>query len=129
MDALTTVTSTPGKPDILYYDGQCSLCSKEMARLRKLKGANLELRDIHTLQDPALGPFNLGENRPDKDRLLRVLHLERNGIFLTGVDANVAAWEHTPIGFLWRWMRWQLIRPVVELAYNRWAQWRYDRLY
>ena len=93
MDALTTVTSTPGTPgtpDILYYDGQCSLCSKEMARLRKLKDANLELRDIHTLQDPALGPFNLGENRPEKERLLRVLHLERNGIFLTGVDANAA---------------------------------------
>ena len=26
-------------------------------------------------------------------------------------------------------MTWPLIRPIVEIAYNRWARWRYDRLY
>jgi predicted DCC family thiol-disulfide oxidoreductase YuxK len=48
---------------------------------------------------------------------------------VTGIEANVAAWQHTRYGVLWRWMTWPLIRPIVELAYNRWARWRYDRLY
>ncbi len=105
-------------PDTLYYDGQCPLCVKEMDRLRRLKGPDLSLCDIHELDD-----------RPDRDTLLRVLHLERDGEFLTGVDANVAAWQHTRFGWLWRWMTWPLLRPFVERAYDRWARWRYDRLY
>lgn len=109
--------------DILYYDGLCPLCVKEMDRLRDIKRDTLQLQDIH-----ALGESDLA-GRPDKDTLLRVLHLERDGRFLTGIDANVAAWQHTRYGYLWRWLRWPLIRPVVERVYNRWARWRYDRLY
>ena len=121
--------------DTLYYDGQCPLCVSEMDRLRRLKGPELSLRDIHALDaelDDDVDSYNAATcntDRPDRDTLLRVLHLERDGVFLTGVDANVAAWQHTRFGWLWRWMTWPLIRPVVEIAYNRWARWRYDRLY
>ena len=122
-------------PDTLYYDGQCPLCVSEMDRLRRLKGPELSLRDIHAL-DTELDhdvdthtAATCNTDRPDRDTLLRVLHLERDGVFLTGVDANVAAWQHTRFGWLWRWMTWPLLRPVVEIAYNRWARWRYDRLY
>ena len=108
-------------PDKLYYDGQCPLCVKEMDRLRVIKDADLDLVDIHALDDDATPVA--------KDTLLRVLHMERDGEMVTGIDANIAAWEHTRYGALWRWMRLPLIRPIVELAYNRWARWRYDRLY
>ncbi len=121
-------------PDTLYYDGQCPLCVKEMDRLRRLKGSSLSLCDIHELdyqRDHAPGGDTTGQpsGRPDRDTLLRVLHLERDGVFLTGVDANVAAWQHTRFGWLWRWMTWPVIRPMVERVYDRWARWRYDRLY
>ena len=108
--------------DILYYDGLCPLCVKEMDRLREIKAVSLQLQDIHALPDD---PSRL----PSKDELLKVLHLERDGQFLTGIDANVAAWQHTRYGVLWRWMRWPLIRWFVEKAYDRWARWRYERLY
>ena len=108
-------------PDKLYFDGQCPLCVKEMDRLEKIKDVDLELIDIHTLKD--------GDSTVDKDTLLRVLHLERGEEMITGIKANIAAWQHTRYGIMWRWMQWPLIRPIVEIAYNRWAKWRYDRLY
>lgn len=108
--------------DQLYYDGHCPLCLAEMDRLRKLADDQLELVDIHSLPDtPGL---------PDRERLLGTLHLKREGSgFLTGMDANVAAWGHTRYGWLWRPLRWPLIRNVTDAVYHRWARWRYQRLY
>ena len=106
----------------LYYDGRCPLCMKEMARLAELKSEQLRLADIHTLaDDPGL---------PDKDTLLRNLHLRQaDGTLLTGVDANVAAWEFTPRARWFRWLRWPLLRPITDRVYRHWAEWRYRRLY
>jgi predicted DCC family thiol-disulfide oxidoreductase YuxK len=114
------ITATQPK-DILYYDGQCPLCRREMSKLAALKDDKLELKDIHTLTS--------NEIALDKDTLLRVLHLNRNGEYLTGIDANIAAWEHTRYGALWRWMRLPLIRVVIEWFYARWALVRYNKLY
>ena len=50
-------------------------------------------------------------------------------ILLTGVDANVAAWQYTRYGWWFRWMRWPLIRPIADHFYDLWARWRYNRLY
>lgn len=106
----------------LYYDGRCPLCTKEMARLGRLKRDNLALADIHHVES--------GHGLPDKDTLLRTLHLRQpDGQLLTGVDANVAAWRYTDYGYWFAWMRWPAIAPVVSLVYARWARWRYDRLY
>jgi len=106
----------------LFYDGRCPLCTKEMARLAKLKNQQLQLADIHTLApDPQL---------PDTDTLLRTLHLRLpDGRLLTGADANVAAWQYTRHGAWFRWMRWPLIRNLVDRLYDTWARRRYTRLY
>jgi len=107
--------------DTLYYDSHCPLCDKEVARLRDLSGGELELRDIHTVDESGL---------PSRDRLLRTLHLRTgDGKLLQGLEANVAAWQHTRFGFLWRWLQWPLIRVVAGRVYDAWALWRYQRLY
>jgi predicted DCC family thiol-disulfide oxidoreductase YuxK len=109
-------------PDTLYYDGQCPLCNREMAKLGQLCDANLQLRDIHSL--------TAGEDLPDRETLLRTLHLKTaNGELLTGIDANVMAWQHTRLGPLWRWLRWPVIRPLADRVYRIWAERRYRRLY
>lgn len=109
-------------PATLYYDGHCSLCNREMARLAALKDDGLRLQDIHSITD--------FDALPDKDTLLRNLHLKTaQGRILTGVDANVAAWQATRYGRLFRWMRWPLIRPLADAVYRIWALWRYRRLY
>ena len=108
--------------DKLYYDGMCSLCVTEMDRLGHLADSGLDLVDIHSLTD--------FEGVPDKETLLGTLHLQSaEGEMLVGMDANVAAWQHTRFGLLWRPLRWPVIKKVVDIFYRHWARWRYRRLY
>jgi predicted DCC family thiol-disulfide oxidoreductase YuxK len=110
------------RPAALFYDGRCSICTKELDRLGRMKNEGLELIDIHAMEPDA--------DLPAPDALLRVLHLRTSdGSFLKGVDANVAAWSFTSIGPFFKWMQWPIIAPVFNIFYTRWARWRYDRLY
>ncbi|WP_439102168.1 thiol-disulfide oxidoreductase DCC family protein [Congregibacter sp.] len=123
--------------DTLFYDGQCPLCASEIAQLRKTRGDSLQIVDIHELGDgqillqnsrEASGPGE--EVVPDKDQLLRVLHLRRaDGVWLQSADANVAAWEGTRHGRMLSILRWPGVRHAVDLVYTLWARWRYRRLY
>lgn len=108
--------------DQLYYDGQCPLCIAEMDKLRKLADAELQLVDIHTLTNT--------EGLPDRETLLGTLHLKKaGGGLVVGMDANVAAWQHTRYGWLWRPLRWPLVCNIADFAYRHWARWRFRRLY
>ena len=108
------------KKDTLYYDGACPLCTAEMKHLSNLADAELQLVDIH----------KMAADTDQRHELLRVLHFETaGGESLTGLDAAVAAWQHTRIGFLWGWLRWPLIRPVADKVYTRWAASRFNKLY
>jgi predicted DCC family thiol-disulfide oxidoreductase YuxK len=108
--------------ETLYYDGQCPLCTGEMQKLQRHISGELELVDIHSLpEDP---------NLPDKQALLGNLHLKQaNGDFLIGLDANVAAWQHTRFGIFFRWLRWPILKSIGDWVYDRWALIRYRRLY
>ncbi len=117
-----TAPDTAAVSATLFYDGGCPLCTKEMARLAKLKNQTLQLADIHTLApDPHL---------PDTETLLRTLHLRTpDGRLLTGANANVAAWQYTRLGAWFRWMRWPVVSSLVDWLYDAWARRRYNRLY
>jgi predicted DCC family thiol-disulfide oxidoreductase YuxK len=106
----------------LYYDGNCPLCTSEMARLETLKSEELQLVDIHSMA--------ASSDQPDRDTLLRTLHLRQpDGRWLTGADANVAAWQFTQRGVWFRWLRWPVLRGLVDFIYEIWARRRYNRLY
>ena len=108
------------KKDRLYYDGACRLCCSEIEQLRRLSGGKLVFVDVHTLPD----------NSPDKIARLERLHLESGaGEVLSGLDANVAAWQNTPVGFLFRPLRWPLIRALADKIYDAWASRRFRHLY
>ena len=108
------------KTDRLYYDGACPLCCSEIDQLRRLSGGKLVFVDVHSLPD----------NSPDKIARLERLHLELGaGEVLSGLDANVAAWQNTPVGFLFRPLRWPLIRALADKVYDAWASRRFRRLY
>lgn len=107
--------------DLLYYDGACPLCRREMRVLARLKTRSLALVDVHGLAD---------DHQPPKAALLQVLHLRRaNQEWVKGVEANVAAWSHTRIGFLWRLLTIPGIRWLTDKVYYSWAERRYARLY
>lgn len=119
--------------------------------LERLKSDGLTLVDIHSPQDffgekdsesKFLESIFLENNfsadcfskklftDDDKERLLRHLHLlDAKGHWRMGVDASVAAWSFTPLGFLMRPLRWPWIMPWVDRVYQRWADKRYCRKY
>jgi len=100
--------------DTLYYDGNCPLCSYEIRILNRYKDNKLHLIDIHS-QDNR-------QQSKNKLELLLVLHLQtKEGQWLTGLDATVAAWQHTRVGFAFKPLRWPLIKPVSDYVYKKWA--------
>ncbi len=102
----------------LYFDGNCPLCAKEMALLNRLKNSKLELVDLWQSQTDI-----------PTDDLLRVLHLQTpQGEWKKGLDANVAAWSHTPIGFIFMPLRWPIIRIFADKIYYRWAEKRFCKI-
>ncbi|UTF61850.1 thiol-disulfide oxidoreductase DCC family protein [Gilvimarinus sp. DA14] len=102
----------------LYYDGYCQLCSREMRWLRRLKSSELQLVDVH---EATLSEYQ-------RQQMLYSLHVQfADDSWAIGVEANVAAWSYTPIGFLWRPLLWPGIRSLAESAYRRWAERRANR--
>ena len=107
--------------DTLFYDAHCPLCRREVAMLQRLARPTLAFQDIHTAT---------AEPLPSKEQLLMSLHLQRDsGEMVTGLAANVAVWQHTRFGALWRLLMLPGIRAVAERAYSYWAKRRYARLY
>ena len=111
-----------GERAVLYYDGACPLCTAEMDRLGELAGDGLQLADIHELPE--------SEALPERETLLEVLHYRTaEGEWVTGLEANVAAWQHTRWGWAWRLLLLPGVRQVAGWCYGLWARWRYERLY
>lgn len=107
--------------ETLYYDGMCPVCAREMEHLGRLKRDSLDLVDIHQI--------DITNEMPSKEDLLLNLHLKRGDEWLVGADANVAAWQHTRFGVLWAWLRWPVVKQIVDPVYAFWAKRRYDDLY
>jgi predicted DCC family thiol-disulfide oxidoreductase YuxK len=107
--------------ETLFYDGACPLCAREMKHLGKLKRESLDLVDIHGLK--------ITGEMPSKEDLLLNLHLKRGNEWVVGADANVAAWQHTRFGALLAWLRWPVIKQIVDPLYAFWAKRRYEGLY
>ena len=98
--------------DTLYFDGTCPLCQAEITQLSKLSKGSLDLVDVHDLELPA----------DDAAVMLKLLHLtSASGETLTGLDANVAAWQHTSWGFLFRPLRWPVVRQIADRIYSDWG--------
>ena len=109
---------------IVYFDGICSLCSKEIAYYRRIAPAGIfEWRDIANQADYLDGT---GLSQADA---LRYLHVrDKAGHMQIGVDAFIC---------IWREMRfWSLlaviaslpvIRPILRRAYIAFANYRFRR--
>ena len=114
--------ASPPLVDRLFFDGQCPLCRLEMKQLATLHDDRLELVDIHSYQ-PEPG-------QPNSAQMLKILHLQKaDGSWLKGLDANVAAWQHTRWGWAFRVLRWPLVRALADRIYLAWAEKRFARRY
>lgn len=104
----------------LYYDGRCGLCRREIHWLQA-RTSRLRFYNIHELPSDFHGP--------SVEQLLAQLHLEQaNGQWLIGLEAMVAAWQHSRWGWLMRPLLWPGLHGLATRAYAAWARQRFNRL-
>lgn len=110
--AILVTSNTP--KDTLFYDGQCPICRAEVTRLEAHVDDAIVCVDIHTAASIPL----------DKQALFSQLHLlKADGTLLVGLEANVAAWQHTKWRGLANVLLWPVIRWFAELGYQAWLLW------
>ena len=106
----------------LYFDGACPICKREIALVRRLT-RQVDFIDVHGLPDRDLPP------NTNRAGLLLDLHFQHpDGQMDRGLEANVALWQATPLGWLWRLLELPLVRPMAQRFYRRWADRRYQRM-
>jgi predicted DCC family thiol-disulfide oxidoreductase YuxK len=79
---------------IIYYDGLCHLCSREIEYYRKRAGENVTFVDI------AAPDFDATTHGLDPNRVQQVMHVRQDGQLRLGLDAFIAIWETIP-GHTW----------------------------
>ena len=96
---------------VVWHDGDCPLCRREIALMRRLdwRGA-LDFVDI--TQTPAAScPI-------DRDEMLARFHATEDGRLLSGAAAFAAMWRAIP-----------LLRPLGRAALSPWLLSQLERLY
>lgn len=96
---------------IVYYDGGCPLCSREIRVMRRLdRHRRLSFLDVarHDVEDM------------DRGALLRRFHVRgTDGRTISGAAAFAAVWRELPaLGWLGRWAAIRPVAWVLELAYG-----------
>ena len=104
----------------LLFDGDCPLCTREIAWLRRRdRAGRLAFVDIAA---PAFDPDAYGRTR---QQLLAAMHAQRpDGALLAGADVFREAYALVGLGWLVAPTRWPLLRPLVDAAYRLFARHR-----
>ncbi|MCB1645769.1 MAG: DUF393 domain-containing protein [Pseudomonadales bacterium] len=107
--------------DILYFDNSCPVCRREVGHLQAIAGPGLICVDINSESLSA----------EERTQYSQILHLKTSdGQWLTGLEANVQAWQHTPYARLSRLLLAPVVRPLAEAGYALWLryyQWQRSR--
>lgn len=105
-------------PLILYFDGLCPLCSREVSHYRKrATPGSVEFVDI---TDPEFNPLAHGL---DPVRIHKVMHVKQGDQVRTGLDAFLAIWDTIP-GHRWmaRVARWPGVHALLTVGYHLFAR-------
>ncbi|OYY70366.1 thiol-disulfide oxidoreductase DCC family protein [Sphingomonas sp. 28-63-12] len=102
---------------IIWFDGACPLCRREIALVRRLDRARrIDFIDVS-------GPDSVCPI--DRDALLARFHACEDGVMLSGAAAFAAMWRAVPIlRPLGLAARSGLVLAVLEWAYRRFLRWR-----
>ena len=114
--------STP--QTVMFYDGGCPLCRREIAHYRKLDRAQrIDWVDISQDQH-RLAALDISVSHA-----MQRLHVQTpDGRLVTGAEAFATVWEALPY---YRWLARmvrgaRLLRPL-DAVYYRFARWRFQR--
>ena len=109
---------------IVFFDGKCNLCSKEINYYRKIAA-----KDIFDWQDINIKGNDFIKTGIKTSDGLKILHVLDNNVLYVGVDAFIKIWNNLSywkiLGML---VSLPLIKQMVGLAYRVFANWRFSRL-
>ena len=107
---------------IVFYDGYCPLCQKEMKHLQSVDyDHKLQLEDIQAAD------FNQRYPHIDRTEASRILLSQTmDGELLRGLDSTHAAWSLVSKGWRTAPLRWPVIRWFADRAYLFFARNRYQ---
>ena len=114
-----------GQRVIVFFDGGCPMCRREIAHYRRLKGAErVDWRDIHA------DPDTLATAGISWQQAMERLHVQDGtGVLRTGAHAFVALWRELP-GYRWL-ARIVSVFPglvwMMDRVYGAFARWRWRR--
>lgn len=105
--------------DILYFDGNCPICLKEINHLKTIANPSLHFMNIH----------EMGLEEAEREKLLSELHVKTaEGEILTGFIANIRAWQHTKYRPLITPWRFPPLKWLGNLGYSIWLKYyQYQR--
>ena len=110
---------------IIFYDGKCDLCSKEINYYRKIAPSN-----IFKWQDITDSACDLNQEGVTLTECLKLLHAKDNmGQIHVGIDAFILIWKQLR---RWRLLAFlvglPIIRHIVNALYCAFAKWRFKKL-
>jgi predicted DCC family thiol-disulfide oxidoreductase YuxK len=103
----------------LLYDGECPLCAREVALLRRLDRGRgrLALEDIAA---PDFDPARYGVSRAQL--MARIHGALPDGSLVEGVEVFRRAWAAVGLGWLVAPTAWPGLRPLFDAAYRVFAR-------
>lgn len=112
-----------GKP-IVFFDGACPLCSKEIKHYRGLPGANhMEWIDV---SEPELQLSAYGISQHEAMQVFHVL--DANGVWQRGAYGFAEVWRHLRFYKLLTYVfKIPGLLPTLNYFYHRFASWRFSR--
>jgi predicted DCC family thiol-disulfide oxidoreductase YuxK len=109
----------------VFYDGKCGLCSREINHYRKISPEGIfDWQDI-TVSDAGLRKAGI----PLSEGLKNLYAMDESGHMHVGVDAFILIWKQLK--------RWRVLAGIVSMpginrvtciAYDKFADWRFNRL-
>jgi len=122
----THATPDPSQPacPVVFYDGGCPLCRREIAHYRRVDQAGR----LHWV-DAASDSETLARHGLTLERAMAELHVQDGaGRWYRGIDAFLVIWSRLPA---YRWLARVASAPglhqVLSFAYRHFARWRYRR--
>jgi predicted DCC family thiol-disulfide oxidoreductase YuxK len=101
----------------VWHDGQCPLCAREIALMRRLDRAG-RIHFVDAAAPDATCPL-------DRTAMLARFHAQENGVMLSGAAAFAAMWRAIPLlRPLGLAARWRPTERLLEAIYRRFLRWR-----
>jgi predicted DCC family thiol-disulfide oxidoreductase YuxK len=109
---------------VVIYDGQCPLCSREIAHYRRRRGAQRMRWVDATRDEQALAALGIGR----EEALARFHVRDPQGQWRSGAAAFVLLWSQLPAyAWLARVVRGLRLLPLMERGYRLFLRWRRRR--